>query len=318
MTKTTYNIIELLKKNDWISGENIAKNLQISRTAVWKHIQQLKKKGYEITAKPNHGYHLEKTPETITTEELKQHLQPQIIGTKIHHFTSVQSTNDYAKTLAKNGEPEGTLIIADQQTKGRGRKQRLWVSPNNGLWFSMILRPSLPPSKAMNATMCAACALAETINNHTTLQASIKWPNDILIENKKVCGILTELAAEIDEIKYLIVGIGLNVNNTLPKDLQKSSTSLKKETKKPVETLSLLVSLLESFERFYVSLKNGNTELLRKTWRSYSSTIGSQVKVNNEKEMVVGTAVDLGENGELIVKTSKGKKEIITGDISYL
>lgn len=318
MTKTTYNIIELLKKNDWISGENIAKDLQISRTAVWKHIQQLKKKGYQITAKPNYGYHLKKTPECITTEELTQHLHTKIIGTKIHHFNSIQSTNDYAKTLAKNGEPEGTLVIADQQTQGRGRKQRLWVSPKNGLWFSLILRPSLPPSKAMNATMCAACALAKTISYHTSLQPSIKWPNDILIENKKVCGILTELAAEIDEIKYLIVGIGLNVNNTLPKDLQKISTSLKKETKKTVETLPLLVSLLESFEKFYVSLKTGNTELLRKTWRSYSSTIGSKVEVSSPKERVVGTAVDLGENGELIVQTSKGIKKIITGDISYL
>ena len=318
MTKTTYNIIELLKKHDWISGENIAKNLQISRTAVWKHIQQLKKKGYKITAKPNHGYHLEKTPDSITTEELTQCLHTQLIGRKIHHFSSLPSTNDYAKTLAKNGESEGTIVIADEQTNGRGRKQRLWISPKNGLWFSIILRPALPPSKAMNATMCAACALAETISTHTSLQASIKWPNDILIENKKVCGILTELSAEIDEIKYLIVGIGLNVNNTLPKELQKISTSLKKETKKSVETLPLLASLLESFERFYVSLKNGNMDLLRKTWLTYSSTIGSTVKVNTGKDMITGNAVDLGENGELIVQTNKGKKEIITGDISYL
>lgn len=318
MTKTSYQIITLLKKNNWISGESIAQDLKISRTAVWKHIQQLKKKGYTITAKPNKGYHLKKTPKTITKEEIKQNLKNKIIGKKIYQLESISSTNEYAKKLAKNNNPEGTIIIAEKQTKGKGRKQRHWSSPKDGLWFSIILRPKIPPSQAMQVTMCAACALAEAIQKHTHLTPSIKWPNDLLLNNKKVCGILTELAAEIDEIRYIIVGIGLNVNNKLPNQLQKISTSLKEETKTNVKITPLLITLLELFEDYYQAIKNENTELIRKTWLKYSSTIGSKVKVETEKETITGKAINLGKQGELIIQTNNEEKRIITGDISYL
>jgi len=318
MTKITFEIITLLKKYDWISGEDMANKLQISRTAVWKHIQKLKKKGYDIIAKTNKGYHLKKTPNNITTDELKHVLKTQLIGSNIYHFTSIHSTNNYAKSLAKNAEPEGTIVIADRQTKGRGRKQRLWESPKGGLWFSILLRPKIPPSEAMKITMCAACAIVESIKKHTSLKPSIKWPNDILIDKRKVCGILTELSAEIDVIDYLIVGIGLNVNNSVPKNLEKISTTLKNESKKPIKIQSLFIGLIEYFDQFYKSLMNGNDNLIRKKWRSYSSTIGASIQINNETKIITGIAVDIGNHGELIVQTSNGKKQIITGDISYL
>jgi len=318
MTQTIIDIVELLKKYDLISGENISSQLHISRTAIWKHIQQLKKKGYHITAKPNRGYHLLKTPDTITTEEIKQVIKTKHFASSIHHLPIVSSTNDYAKTLAKKGEPEGSLIIADKQTGGRGRKQRKWISPEKGLWFSLILRPKLTPNDAMLTTMCAACAVTKAISELTTLKPRIKWPNDILINGKKVCGILTELSAEIDEITYLIIGIGLNVNNKIPNELKEKSTTLKQEIKKQVDSVLLLSSILSSFEYFYQELNNGNILKIKDTWRSYSSTIGSKVTVSTEKEVVTGVAVNLGEHGELIVKTNLGEKKILTGDISYL
>jgi BirA family transcriptional regulator, biotin operon repressor / biotin---[acetyl-CoA-carboxylase] ligase len=318
MTQTIINIVELLKKYDWISGENIASHLHISRTAVWKHIQQLKKKGYHITAKPNQGYHLLKTPDTITTEEIKQVIKTKHFASSIHHLPSVSSTNDYAKTLAKKGEPEGSLIIADKQTGGRGRKQRKWISPEKGLWFSLILRPKITPNDAMLTTMCAACAVTKGISEQTPLKPSIKWPNDILINNKKVCGILTELSAEIDEITYLIIGIGINVNNEIPSELKEKSTTLKQESNKPIDSVLLLSSILSSFEHFYQKLTNKDILTIKDTWRSYSSTIGAKVTVKKEKEVITGIAVDLGEHGELIIKNNQGEKKILTGDISYL
>jgi BirA family biotin operon repressor/biotin-[acetyl-CoA-carboxylase] ligase len=318
MTQTTIKIIEVLKKQEWISGEQLAKDLNISRTAIWKHINQLKKKGYQITAKPNQGYHLIKPPEKLTVEEIKHQLKTEIIGKNIYHLASVSSTNDYAKKLAKENEPEGTLVIADQQTGGRGRKQRTWFSPEKGLWFSLILRPKLAPNEAMQATMCAACAVIEGIMQQTKLHPTIKWPNDILVNNKKVCGILTELAAEIDEITYLIVGIGINVNNALQEELKKISTTLQIENKKSVDSIGLLSDTLFSFENLYTELTKGNSTPIRERWMKYSSTIGSKVSIRTEKEMVTGTAIGIGKHGELIVKTKKGKKSIITGDITYL
>jgi BirA family transcriptional regulator, biotin operon repressor / biotin---[acetyl-CoA-carboxylase] ligase len=318
MTQTTYEIIELLRKHEWISGEYIADTLTISRPAVWKQIQQLKKKGYHIIAKQNKGYHLEKTPDFLTAEEIKHNLHTDLIGKKLYHYPSISSTNEKAKTLADHGMKEGTVVISDIQTQGRGRKQRSWSSSNGGLWFSIILRPKISLSNAMQVTMCAACAVTEGIQRQLTIQPSIKWPNDVLIEKKKICGILTEIAAEIDEINYLIVGIGLNVNNTLPVHLQKYSTTLKEEIKKEVKLTPLLINIFESFDRFYQSLKQGDLASIKKTWRSNSSTIGSEVKVKMDQEIVKGKAIDIGSNGELIVQTTQGNKKIITGDISYL
>lgn len=318
MTITTFEVLELLRKHEWVSGEVIAETLDISRTAVWKHIQQLKKKGYQIKAKQNQGYHLEKIPDALTTEEIKHDLHSSIIGRMMHHYVSITSTNDTAKTLANHGEPEGTVVIADTQTQGRGRKQRSWCSGKDGLWFSIILRPDLSLSDAMQVTMCAACAVVEAIQQQLNLKPSIKWPNDVLLGNKKICGILTEISAELDEINYLIVGIGLNVNNDLPTQLQGNSTTLKYETKQIVSLSKLFIKVLESFDWFYGHLKKGNVALIRKIWLSHSSTIGSHVKVNMDHEVIEGIAIDIGNKGELIIKTAYGDKYIITGDITYL
>ena len=318
MTEISEEIISLLKQHEWVSGEQIAKRFHISRTAVWKQIQHLKKKGYKICAKPHKGYHLQEPIETITVEELKHQLKTKFIGKKVVRLSSVTSTNDHAKILAKDNEPEGTIVLADMQTGGRGRKQRLWNSPKGGLWFSIILTPHIPPTDAMKITMCAACALTEAIKQKTTLNPTIKWPNDILINGKKVCGILTELSAEIDSINFLIIGIGLNTNNQLPKDLVSQATSLNIELHKKVNNLSLFIEILESFERFYTALKNRNDEMICKTWISHSSTIGSNILVSTEQGEIRGKAIGLDDHGELIVKTPQGEKSIITGDITYL
>lgn len=318
MTEKTLEIITLLKNHKWISGEEIAKSLHISRTMVWKHIQQLKKKGYQITATPNKGYHLDQSPIMVTTEEIKQELKTSLLGLKIYHLSVVDSTNNYAKILAKNNEKEGTIIIADKQTGGRGRKQRAWVSQKGGLWFSVLFRPSIPPTKAMQVTMCAACAIAEAIEKQTPCSPSIKWPNDILINKKKVCGILTELSAELDSINYLIMGIGLNVNNQLPKSLQSIATSIQEETDSTQPLVPLFISIITCLERFYAALVKNDFSTIRDTWVHYSSTLGEIVNVKTEKEEITGKAIGLAENGELLLRTKHGEKKIITGDITYL
>lgn len=318
MKSTREHILSILKKNTIISGECIAEKLNISRTAVWKHIQQLKKKGYQIKSIKHKGYQLSSIPNLPIKEEITTGLNTKIIGKHIHYCSSLPSTNSYAKTLIKNKDAEGTVIIAGQQTAGRGRKNREWDSKPGGLWFSIILHPTLPPQRAMVVTMAASIAVTEAINAITQKKAVIKWPNDVLIDKKKICGVLTEIDAEMDRIHYLIIGIGINVNNPIDPSLTSIATNLKTITRSSINLAELLQHILKIFDQLYQYIKRSDYEYLKKQWMSHTNIIGKTVQVQKEKKIMKGTVISISDTGSLLIKTKHGEKQVVTGDIEYI
>jgi len=245
-------------------------------------------------------------------------INTKIIGKNIYHFRTIDSTNLYAKTLVKKGIPEGTVVIADTQMKGRGRKERIWDSPPGGLWFSVILYPNIHPDQAMLITMTAAVSIAEAVKKVTDLNPEIKWPNDIIIKGKKLCGILTELESEMNLIKYVVIGIGINVNNKINADLLKIAISINELKGIDISCTDLFHEILKKFDYYYqqfISKKYGD---IRKIWFSFSKIIGKKVKIQEDGNILSGKVYDIDENGYLILYTSKGKVRITNGDIKYL
>ena len=311
-------ILHELNKKKFISGEKLAKSLNVSRTAVWKHIKALKQIGYEIETVKNKGYRLISSPDVPIESELKQNLKTKIIGSNIEYKKSVYSTNLIAKNLASNKIQEGTVVVAEKQTKGRGRKQRQWYSPEGGLWFSIILYPNLPPEDGILVTMAASVSVAEAIQKSTGLSPVIKWPNDILIDGKKVCGILTEFDAEMDQVNYVVVGIGINVNNELSKDISKIAASLKELMGSKVSRVNLLKTILTKFDEMYNEILSGNYRFVRDSWSTFANIIGKKIKVAGERGDIEGFVTDVDEHGCLIVETPDKKIRVLSGDVTYL
>lgn len=311
-------ILQLLNKKDFISGNNLAKQLKVSRTTIWKQIKILQKYGYNIEAMKNRGYRLVSRPDIPRYEEVSPYLNTQFIGKKIVYFEKIDSTNIYAKRLVKDSVLEGCVIVADKQEKGRGRKNRIWSSPEGGLWFSVILYPKIPPQDAMTITMAASISIVEALTKITDLKPMIKWPNDVLVKGKKICGILTELDAEMDRINYIIIGIGINVNNNISKELNDIATSLKIETNMNFSRVEILANILNNLEKNYNHIKLGDLKFIRDSWLSYANIIGKNIKVVNENKIFKGIVIDVDIDGCLVIETSKGKIRISYGDIFYL
>jgi BirA family biotin operon repressor/biotin-[acetyl-CoA-carboxylase] ligase len=311
-------ILQLLNKKDFISGNNLAKQLKVSRTAIWKQIKILRNYGYNIESMKNRGYRLVSRPDIPRCEEVSPYLNTQFIGKKIVYFEKIDSTNIYAKRLVKDGVLEGCVIVADKQEKGRGRKNRIWSSPEGGLWFSVILYPIIPPQDAMIITMAASVSVVEALTKITDLKPMIKWPNDVLVKGKKLCGILTELDAEMDRINYIIIGIGINVNNNISKELNDIATSLKIETKMNFSRVEIFANILNNLEKNYNQIKLGNLKFIRDLWLSYAKIIGKNIRVVSENKIFKGLVIDVDIDGRLVIETSKGKNRISYGDIFYL
>ena len=308
-------------KGAYISGEQISQSLEVSRTAIWKHIKSLKEEGYSIESSPRSGYCLVGQPDLLLPEELKRELSTGWLGQEIHYYRTIDSTNSLAKKLAAGGAVEGTTIIAEEQTAGKGRLGRQWTSPFGlGLWLSVILRPQITPLEAPKITMLVSVALQEAILEATGLLAKIKWPNDIFLEDRKIAGILLEMSGEMDSINHLIVGIGINVNlaqEDFPQELKDKATSLKIELGKKVCRVSLTKLLLVKLEYYYNLFKQGEGSLLMEKWRSASCTLGKEVRVTTPNEVLEGQAVDFGEDGSLLVQLSNGSlREIMAGDVT--
>jgi len=311
-------ILESLNEGNFVSGETLAKKLNVSRTAIWKQIKILQKFGYRIESVKNKGYRLISRPDVPIFEEITEGLNTKIIGKKIFYFKTIDSTNIYAKKLVKDGVEEGTIVVSDVQKSGRGRKNRFWFSPKGGLWFSVILYPNIPPQNSMLVTMASSVAVAQGIFETTGLTPIIKWPNDLLINKKKVCGILTELDAEMDKINYSVVGIGLNVNNEIDDNLKNVATSLTKETKVNISRVKLLRAIIKNFDENYSKLIARDYDSIRKDWFSYANIIGRIVRVSDERSIIEGLVTDVDENGCLIVNTSKDTIKVVNGDLMIL
>lgn len=315
-------ILEKLIKNkgESVSGETLALELSVSRTAIWKHIKALRDEGYVIESSPNIGYVLAGRPDVLTPGEIKAGLKTGIIGKEIKYFKETESTNTIAREIAGKAD-EGTIIIAESQTGGRGRMGRKWLSPEGGIWLSIILKPEMQPVYAPRITLLAGVAVAKTIRS-LGLEAKIKWPNDVLIRGKKVCGILTEIEAEIDQIDYCVVGIGIDANvdtESFPEEFRESSTSLKKELGREINRVEFVQRLLEEFEARYLKLQKEGFLPILEEWRSMSATIGEWVKITTQNRIIYGEATGVDNDGALIVETGEGKLEkIVSGDCEHL
>jgi BirA family biotin operon repressor/biotin-[acetyl-CoA-carboxylase] ligase len=306
-------------KQDFISGQYLSDRLGISRTAVWKYINSLKKQGYEIEAVPNKGYRLVTSPDVLIPEEVYPLLKTSVLGRKIIHSEKLASTSTLAKEIAPQ-QQEGTLVIAEEQTGGRGRLGRKWYSPRGGgIWASLILKPRIRPEKAYQLTQVAAVAVVKAIKETTGILAGIKWPNDIIINGKKVCGILTEMNAEADAVNHIILSIGLNVKpgeGDMPLDLKDKMTFLDVERGFGVSRKGLLAVLLGELEKAYHAFLDKGFETVAADCRRFSVLLGREVRVEQMDRIFQGRAVEITGDGALLVETAEEKMEVISGDVS--
>ncbi len=321
---TKDQLLLYLRKNqgNWVSGELISNNLSVSRAAIWKHIQKLKEEGYIIESAPKKGYLLSKDSDPITADEIRKGLCTKVFGKQnIIYLKETDSTNTRAKELAAEGAPEGTLVIAEKQTKGRGRRGRNWFSPpGDGIYISLILRPAISPGETPRITLMTAVVLAEALISLMKLKLSIKWPNDILVNGKKLAGILTEISTEMDAVNYIVVGLGLNVNTrfeNFPQEIKKSATSILIETGNRAPRIKLIQKCLKLYEQYYDMFKKNNFEPIMNRWRELADIIGKQIKVDVIGKTHIGEVVDVDNDGVLILKDDQGMlQRIFSGDVT--
>lgn len=317
------SILDLLRGagDAYISGEEIANRLGVSRTAVWKHIKELREAGYEIVSHSRSGYSLREAPDVLLPNEIKHGLQTMQIGKNIVYKESMDSTNSQAKRLAAEGAPEGTIVVAEEQGTGRGRLERKFFSPKGkGIWYSVILRPEFMPQEAPKCTLMAAVAVAMAMERFG-LKAGIKWPNDILYEGKKLVGILTEMNAEMDRINYIVIGTGINVNimpEDFPADIRQVATSLAIMKGEKLPRVKFFQAVLESMETLYQTVKTGGFKPVMQAWKKYAITLGQEVNVIGigKNASFSGIAADIDEDGALLVDTADGRRRVLAGDVS--
>lgn len=316
-------ILKALKENPdkFLSGEMLSKELGITRAAIWKHINSLKAEGYEIDSVSKKGYKLIDVPDLLTKDEILPRLNTKYIGKTYVYYSKIDSTNKKAKELATDGFEEGTIVISEEQSLGRGRLGRVWYSPKGkGIWVSIILKPDIPTMMAPRITLIGAAAVHSALEEFG-IKSEIKWPNDIILNNKKVCGILTEMSGEMEKLNYIVMGIGINVNteeNELENELNKIATSLKIECKKEICRKQLLCSLLNHFEDFYDAFKEyGTLENVINICKKNSILIGKEVKIISYGKEVAAKVIDIEDDGELIVKYDDGTVgKVLSGEVS--
>lgn len=305
-----------------VAGTELSQKLGISRAAIWARIQELRALGYEIEASPHLGYRLLSAPDLLHADDLLAALgKTAVIGRDIRVFEETTSTNDVMEKLARDGVKEGVVVFAESQTKGRGRLGRKWVSPaRKGLWFSILLRPAMRPANVTQLTIAAATALFRAIRGQTGVAPEIKWPNDILMRGKKIAGILTELSAELDQVKYVILGVGINANHVIaefPPELRKIAGSLRIETSQRVNRAELAVKILQEFDRDYERIRAGEFEAVADEWEEHCATLGQNVAIHAGDRTIRGAAESLDTDGALLLRTQHGRLErIIGGDVT--
>lgn len=307
-------------KGEYISGEKLAKEIGCSRTAVWKHIEELKKEGFQVKAVRKKGYLLVEHSNKLSANEIYLGLETEEIGRTVHFYESVSSTQKLAKEFALNGAKHGTLVVSDEQTEGRGRLVRQWYSPKGtGLWMSIIVRPEIPIQKTPQLTLLMAVAVIQAIEATTGLHPTIKWPNDILINGRKVCGILTEMQAEENRVQSVIIGIGVNVNQNkadFPEELQTIATSLKIEADKTVSRTKLLQNICYQLEQLLNEYLHTGFKPIKQLWESYANSIGKQITARTAKGSYTGFAIGINDEGVLLLKQASGEvMEIYSADI---
>jgi BirA family biotin operon repressor/biotin-[acetyl-CoA-carboxylase] ligase len=309
------------RSGEFVSGEEISRMFGVSRTAIWKHIRKLEAEGYEIEAAPRNGYRLLARPSRLSVPGLLAKLSTRTFGRKLQVLSAVPSTQDVARDLAEAGAPEGTLVLAEQQTQGRGRLGRAWVSPpGKGVWMSLLLRPRVPLPLAPQLTLLAAVALCRGIRKVAPLPIGIKWPNDLLVDGRKISGILLESAAEDERLKYVIVGMGISVNleaEDFPPEVLKKAISLRMALSRPLDRAEVVASVLAEFESLYELYGEQGFGPIRALWEARSVTLSQPVRLQAPEGTVEGTAEELDELGGLRVRQADGTvRTVYTGEFS--
>lgn len=315
-------ILELLRsrRNDFVSGQAMSETCHVSRTAIWKHIEILRKRGYVIESSTKKGYRLLDEPDVVSADEMKKVLKTQYMGHRYVYMDRVESTNTIAKSIAFQGAEEGTIVCAEEQADGRGRLNRGWYSPySKGLWFSLILRPNFLPQEAPKCTLMAAVALTKAFHRLGLTSAQIKWPNDILVGNKKLVGILTEMNGSMEEISYIVMGIGINLltlKEELPEEIKDVATSFAIEgvqVDRRVAFNEILLALEEQYEKVKIEGFDSTLE----EWKTMAVTLGKEVTVKAPGGNFFGVAKDIDMDGNLLIEREDGRLErVIAGDVS--
>ncbi len=315
-------ILEFFKKNEgkFVSGQEIADASGVSRTAIWKHIQTLRTRGYKIESYTKKGYRLLESPDLLSPLEMENLLTTHYMGRSYRYVERIDSTNILAKKIAQEGAKEGTVVVAEEQTGGKGRINRGWSSPyGKGIWFSVILKPPFPPYEAPKCTLMAAVALVKAFRAVGMDTAGIKWPNDILVGSKKLVGILTEMQASMEAIHYIVIGMGINVSVTqddLPEAVKDIATSFKMEGVE-VSRRQLFATILDYLEKQYEKVLDEGFESTLAEWRELSVTLGKEVQVKELDHTYTGFAEDIDKDGSLLVRLPNGDiSRVIAGDVS--
>jgi len=305
-------LLEMLagREGEFISGEEASRRLGISRTAVWKHIRKLEEEGYTIEACRNRGYRLAGAPDRLTATGLAARLGTKTFGRTLHLFDEVGSTQDVAKRLAEEGAPEGTLVVAELQTSGRGRMGRSWLSPKGkGLWMSLVLRPEVPVFCTPQLTLLIAVALCRSLRRQTGLDIGIKWPNDLLVGGRKISGILLESSAEEERLRHVVAGIGISVNLgpvDYPPELREKAVSLRMAAGRPFDRTETAALFLESLEELYDLYREEGFEPIRLLWEASSVSLGRPAELKTPQGTVEGVPLGLASSGALRVRTADG------------
>ncbi len=316
-------ILNLLRSScsGFISGEELARKCGISRTMVWKHIKSLEREGFGIEAVPSQGYKIMTVPDILRQNDIKPGLKTTVMGKKIQFLSEVASTNTLAMEMAADGAPEGTIVIAETQTGGKGRLGRKWISPKGNLYLSVVLRPDIPMQKAPLITLTGAVAVASAIRTTCGLAAGIKWPNDILISGKKVSGLLTEMSAEQDRIRHIVLGIGVDVNMEmveLPPEVRSLTTTLAAEAGAKINRNALLQQVLRDLERWYQKFLENGADVLEE-WNKLNTTVGNRITVSGAGDTIEGLAQEIDSDGRLIVRLDDGTiRAVAAGDVTLV
>lgn len=314
-------ILDYFRKADgnFVSGQQISKDLHVSRTAIWKHINVLKERGYIFESSTRKGYRLIYAPNLLTPLEIDSALHTETFGRHVVYLESTQSTNEEAKKIAREGAEEGTIVVAEEQITGHGRLARGFYTPfAKGIWFSLILRPKFFPMEASKCTLLAAVGVCRGIRRMGLADAGIKWPNDILVHGKKLVGILTLMSASMEKIDYIIMGIGINTGikkNEFPEDFREGATSFLNEGIN-VSRKDLLAAILGELEKEYSIAQDEGFDKVLDDWRALSVTLGQEVRVIFGDDSYTGKAVDIDRDGCLLVNTGSEVKRVIAGDVS--
>ena len=318
-----YEILGMLKEKypEFISGEELSRHFHISRTAVWKYVKSLKADGYLLEASSKIGYKLVSRSGVFNGYEIADRLETHVLGKRVLYFETLDSTNNYAKQIALEGAEEGVAVVAGSQSGGRGRLGRKWDSPSgSGIYLSLILRPVLPPEEVQGITLAASVAVAQAIEKIAGIRPGIKWPNDVLLGDKKVCGILTEMNSEMEQVNFIVLGIGINYGRQqgeFPAELAEKATSLDAYAAKRgidiknADRLLLLRTVLQELDEIYALITNNRTAEVLDKWKEYSVTLGREVRIISGATEYTAVAEGITDGGKLMVRCGDGEVKLV-------